>query len=153
MKKIFILLFLPLLWASCATTNSTALETMNNAIVGQNELVVIKRMGAPSNVTHTADGGKIMWYEHYSRGEFLTPNKSSITYNANTNRIGEMQGLTYTSNVNKATNDPKYTIYQTNVSCIKVHIDKKGNCVRLENTLPQEQLEVYHKRFKHFNSK
>ena len=69
------------------------------------------------------------------------------------NYLIQIQGLTYTSNVNTATNDPKYTIYPTNLSYLKVYIDKQGNAIRLEQNMPQEQLDVYHERFKHFRSK
>ena len=90
---------------------------------------------------------------HTSKGMFLTPyNKPAITYNFNKNLLGETQGLTYTSNVNTAVNDPKYTIYPTNVSYLKVYFDKDGNAVKIEQTLPQEQLEIYHERFKHFKN-
>lgn len=152
MKNIFLLLLVSLFIASCATSEKMADESLSNAIVGQNEMLVFKRLGVPSRVEQTDDGGKIMVYEHYSQGEFLTPNKSSVTMTAGT-RYNTSPGIKYTSNVNKTTNDPNYTIYERNVSYLKVYINEQGNCVRIENTLPQEQLDVYHERFKHFKTK
>ena len=151
MKDLFFLLVLTILLSSCASTKKTANEALHHAIIGQNEMIVYKRLDLPTRVEHTRDGGKIFIYEYYSKGMFLTPyTKPSITYNVNRDLTGKMQGLTYTSNVNTATNNPKYTIYQTNVSYLKVYLDKQGNAVRIEQTMPQEQLEIYHERFKHF---
>ena len=151
MRNLLFLLVLTILLNSCASTNKMAKESIHNAIIGQNEMIVLNRLGMPARVEHAPDGGKVMIYEYYSKGMYLTPyNKPAITYNFNKNLIGETQGLTYTSNVNTVTNDPKYTIYPTNVSYLKVYLDKQGNCGRFEQTLPQEQLEIYHKRFKHF---
>jgi hypothetical protein len=81
---------------------------------------------------------------------FLTPNKSKVTYKANKDLFGNRQGFTLNSGVNTVTNDPHYTIYQKNISYLKVFLDKQGNCIRFEQDLPQEQLDIYHKRFKHF---
>jgi len=67
--------------------------------------------------------------------------------------LGYAPGLTFSSGVNTVTNDPEYTIYQQNVSYLKVFMDKEGNCVRFEQNLPQEQLDIYHERFKHFPAK
>ena len=141
-----------LLVSSCATTKKTSNNTISNAIVGENELVVLKRLGAPASVTHTADGGKIMVYEHYSSGPYLAPNKSNISNSASNNKFTKPR-LTFTSNVNKAAYDPNSTIYQQNVSYLKAFIDKQGKCVRFQHDLPQEQLEVYQERFTHFESK
>jgi len=91
-----------------------------------------------------------MIYEHYTIGMFLTPNKSKITYSDRRDISGNREGLTFHSGVNTVTNDPAYTIYQKEVSCLKIFLDKTGNCVRYEENLPREVLETYHERFKHF---
>lgn len=152
MKNLLLLLILTILLNSCASTNKIASESIHNAIIGQNEMIVCKRLGMPSRVDHTSDGGIVMIYEYYSKGDYLTPNKSSITYSTRKDVVGKMQGWTYTTNVNTKTNAPKYTIYPTQVSYLKVYLNKQGNAVRIEQTLPKEQLEIYHERFKHFPS-
>ena len=151
MKNILFLLVLTIFLSSCASVDKLATKTIQDAIIGQNEMIVFKRLGTPTGVEHFRDGGKVMIYESISKGMYLTPyKKPSITYNVNRDLTGKMQGLTYTSNVNTATNDPKYTIYPTYLSYLKVYIDKLGNAIRIEQNLPQEQLEIYHERFKHF---
>ena len=151
MKSFLFLLVLTLLINSCATTTKSTSKAINNDIIGQNEMVVKKRLGTPTRVEHARDGGKVMIYESTSKGMFLTPySKPAITYNFKKNLVGERQGLTYTSNVNTAVNDPKYTIYPTEVSYLIVYIDKHGKVVRIEQNLPQEQLDIYHERFKYF---
>jgi hypothetical protein len=37
-------------------------------------------LGMPSRVEHARNGGKIMIYESYSKGMYLTPNKSELTF-------------------------------------------------------------------------
>ena len=133
-----------------ATTSKSTIQAIQDDVIGQNEMIVLKRLGMPTRVEHFRDGGKVMIYEFYSKGMYLTPNKSSITYRAKRNEVDERQGLTYTSNVNTATNDPKFTIYPTYMSYFKVYINKLGNAVKIEQNLSHEQLEVYHERFKHF---
>lgn len=151
MRNLLFLLVLTILLNSCASTNKMAKESIHNAIIGQNEMIVLKKLGVPARVEYARDGGKVMIYEYYSKGMYLTPNKKpAISYNINRDLTGEMQGLTYKSNVNTVTNDPKYTIYPTNVSYLKVYLDKQGNAIRIEQNMPQEQLEIYHERFKHF---
>jgi len=150
MKSFLFLLVMTILLSSCASTYKMANKSIHNAIFGQNEMIVYKRLGVPTRIVPTTDGGKVMIYEYYSKGMYLTPNKSAITYNTNKDLEGNKQGWTYTSNVNTATNDPKYTIYPTNVSYLKVYLDEEGNAIRLEQNMPKEQLEIYHERFKHF---
>jgi hypothetical protein len=138
------------LFTSCATSNKMADEAFRNALVGQNEMSIYSRLGPPKRTITASDGGKIVIYEFYSKDMFLTPYKSKVTYSANKDLLGNRKGLTFTSGVNTVTNDPKYTIYQKNVSYLKVFLDKQGNCTGFEQNLPQEQLDIYHERFKHF---
>ena len=144
MKNLLFLLVLTILLNSCASTNKMANESIHNAIIGQNEMIVFNRLGTPTRVEHFRDGGKVMIYESFSKGMYLTPYKSKFSFT---------DGIILSGEKYKVTNDPDYTIYQRNVSYLKVYLDKQGNCVRLEQNLPQEQLEIYHERFKHFNSK
>lgn len=137
---------------SCASSTKSTSKSFDNEMIGQNELDVLKALGVPTNVEHTNDGGKIMIYESRSKGMFLTPyNKPAINYNTTRDMNGQMQGLTFTSNTNTAVNNPKYTIHSSNVSFLKVYIDENGNVVSVEQNMSPEQLEIYHKRFKHFN--
>ncbi len=152
MKNLFLLLILSLLFSFCATTKKTSNNAMNNALLGQNELVVLKSLGAPSNVIHTNGEEKVIVYEHLSEGPSLGHNNSNNSQIAGQNKSNS-SGLTFTSNVNKAANDPNYSIYQKNVTYLKIHIDKQGNCFRIENTLPQKQSEIYLERIKHFKAK
>jgi hypothetical protein len=142
-----------ILFTSCATTNKMTDKEFRNALVGQNEMNIYSKFGPPTRTITGSDGGKIMIYEFYSKGMYLTPNKSKVAYKANKDFFGNKSGLTFNSGVNTVTNDPKYTIYQKNVSYLKVFLDKQGNCFRFEQDLPQEQLDIYHERFKHFPSK
>jgi hypothetical protein len=144
MKNLLFLLVLTILLNSCASTNKMANESIHNAIIGQNETIVCNRLGMPTRIEHASDGGKVMIYEHYSKGMFLTPYRYKINYR---------DGIVLSGAKYSVTNDPKYTIYQTNVSYLKVYLDKQGNAIRIEQTMPQEQLEIYHERFKHFHSK
>lgn len=152
MKNLFLYVILSLLLGACATSKKVSTDSIHSDLVGQNEMVIFNRLGPPSRVNQTPGGGKVMVYEHYSQGEFLTPNKSSVTMTAG-ERFNSSPGITYTTNVNKTTNASNYTVYERNVSYLKVFINEQGNCFRLENTLPQEQLDVYHERFKHFKTK
>jgi hypothetical protein len=128
-------------------------KEFRQALVGQNEINIYSKFGPPTRTITASDGGKIMIYEFYSKGMYLTPYKSKVTYSAKKDLIGNRKGLTFNSGVNTVTNDPQYTIYQKNVSYLKVFLDKGGNCIRFEQDLPQEQLDIYHERFKHFPSK
>jgi hypothetical protein len=144
MRNLLFLLVLPLLFGSCSTTEKLTNEAIHNAIVGQDEKIVCYRLGMPARTVPAPHGGKILIYEHYSKGMFLTPYKSKINYK---------DGIILGGAEYRVTNDPKYTIYATEVSYLKVYLDKQGKAVRIEHTLPQEQLEIYHERFKHFPSK
>jgi len=154
MKNLILLLGCIFFLTNCSSTDRLYDETFKNALIGQDEMTIVARLGVPSKTEHTAGGAKVLVYESFSRskGMFLTPNKSNITYETRTDPSGNMQGWTYTSNVNKATNDPQYTIYQEKVSALKVYIDKTGKCTRYEHNLPKEELDIYHQRFKHFKS-
>ena len=125
-------------------------EVFNNAIVGQNEMTIYSRVGKPTSITLTPDGGKIMIYEYYSKGMYTTPYKSKVTYNPEMNINGNREGLTFNSGTNTATNDPRFTIYEKDISYLKLYFDKQGNCIRFEQNLPKEQLEMYYEQFKRY---
>lgn len=153
MKNFLLLLVMTMLFTFCSTTNKMTDKEFRHALVGQNEMNIYSKFGPPTRTITGSDGGKILIYEFYTKGMYLTPNKSKVTYKANKDFFGNKNGLTFNSGVNTVTNDPKYTIYQKNVSYLKVFLDKQGNCFRFEQDLPQEQLDIYHERFKHLPSK
>ena len=146
MRSLLVLLAVSILLTSCATTNKMTDKEFRNALVGQNEMNIYSRLGPPVRTITSSDGGKIMIYEFYTKGMYLTPNKSKVTYKVNKDLFGNRQGLTFNSGVNTVTNAPQYTIYQNNVSYLMVFLDKQGNCVRFEQDLPQEQLDIFHER-------
>lgn len=150
MKNLLLLLGITILFTYCATTDKMTDKEFRQALVGQNEMTIYSKFGPPTRTINASDGGKIMIYEFYSKGTYLTPYKSKVTYNANKDLFGDRKGFVFKSGVNTVTNDPQYTIYQKNVSYLKVFLDKRGNCVRFEQDLPQEQIDIYHERFKHF---
>ncbi|MFV0265578.1 MAG: hypothetical protein ACK5HT_00420 [Draconibacterium sp.] len=126
-------------------------EAIHYAIVGQNEKIIFKRLGAPSSVTNTSDGGKEMLYEYQSKGMFTTPNKSKLTLNYTGDMGNTQQHLNWQySSASTQTNAPEYTIYQKDISVIKVFLDKEGNCSRIEHNLTKDELEYFYKSFKQF---
>ena len=150
MRTIFPTWIMVVLFTACTTTNKIASESFHHALVGQNESTIYSRLGPPTKTIADPGGGKVLIYEHYSKGMFLTPNKSKVTYSARTDMSGNREGLTYNSGVNTVTNNPAYTIHQREVASLKVFLDKDGSCVRYEQDLPREVLETYHERFRHF---
>lgn len=151
MIKLLLVIVLALSFSACTTPNKLANEAIYHAIVGENEKTVISRLGMPTNIIQQADGGKIMVYEHYTKGMFTTPYKSVITYNSSSKSLtGKSAGLAINSGVNTATNDPSYTIHETNVVSLKVFFDKQGKCIRFEQDLPKEQLGIYQQRFEKY---
>jgi hypothetical protein len=125
-------------------------KEFRQALIGQDEMTIYSKLGPPKRTVTNADGERIIIYEFYSKEMYLTPNKSKVTYRANSGLPGYPSGITYSSGVSTVTNDPRYTIYQQNVSYLKIILDKEGKCIRFEQNLPQEQLDIYHERFKNF---
>lgn len=150
MRNSFLVLALSILFCFCTTTTRLTNEAFQYALVGQNEMTISSRLGAPIRKIPDSDGGQVMIYEFYSKGMFLTPYKSRVTYNAARNIAGNRQGLTFTSGVTRVTNDPKYTIYQNDVSYLKVFLNKQGNCVRFEENLTRDQLETYYEQLRRY---
>ena len=146
------LLVLTILFSSCATTNKMTNEAIHYAIVGQNEMTLYKRLGVPARTILAPDGGKIWMYEYYSKDMYTPPHKSNLTstHAEALNSRNSTPGITIRTGVNTETNTPKYIIHSTNVTYLKVYLDKAGKCVGFEQSLPQEQLEIYHERFKHY---
>lgn len=155
MKSLHILLVLLMVLVSCSTSKSLRDESFKNSLLGQDEMTIYTRLGKPTRTENVKGGGKIWIYESFTKekGMFLTPNRSALKYNPRTNAVGEREGWTLTLGEHTAANDPQYTIYPEQVSALKIYFDKNGKCTRYEQNLPQEQLDIYHERFKHFKSK
>ena len=148
MKNVPILFVLTFLIFGCSSSSKLANNSIYYALVGQNEKTIYKRLGIPSQTESNPDGGKTMVYEFHSTGMFETPYKSNITYRAEAGPDGQRKGWTYTTNVNTAANDPKYTIHQTNMSWLKVFLDKEGKCTKVDHNLSKERLEMFYEQFK-----
>lgn len=67
-------------------------EALHYALVGQNEKTIYKRLGVPPKNAQTTDGGKVLIYEFYSKGMYVTPNKSNITYETSVDPGRDRQG-------------------------------------------------------------
>ena len=152
MKNLLFLLVLNLLLSSCVITDKMTNEAIHYAIVGQNEMTLYKRLGVPARIILAPDGGKIWMYEYCSKDMYTPPYKSNLTstHAEALNSRNSAPGITIRTGVNIETNAPKYTIHSTIVTYLKVYLDKAGKCVGFEQSLPQEQLEIYHERFKHY---
>lgn len=149
MRKSLLLVVLTALLCSCASTGRMYNEALHYALVGQDEMTLYSRLGAPARTIPASEGQKIMIYEFYSKGMFETPYKSKVTYHAAANTLENPKGLTINTASTK-TNDDKYTVYQKDLSWLKVFLDKEGKCVRFEENLTKEQLERYYGQFKRY---
>lgn len=150
MKNLLLFLILTILFISCATSNRMTNKAIHHAIIGQNEKTIYSRLGIPTRTIPSPDQGKIMIYEYYAKGKFTTPYNSSVNYNSDMDLLGNREGFTFTSVVNTVTNDTKYTIYDTNVSYLKIYLNNQKNCVKFEQNLPREQFEIFYENFKHY---
>lgn len=90
-----------------------------------------------------------MIYEFYSKGMFVTPYKSKVRITNAKDQLGNSQGFLFNSG-STVTNDAKYTVYQEDLSSLKVFLNKEGFCSRFEENLTKEQLEWYYEQFKRF---
>lgn len=147
MKNTFLFLLLSLLLTCCAAPKKTSNMTLINTLIGQNEMVVLKSLGAPTTVTHASDGGKIMVYAHVSDSATPGTPSTSTQNSSDNNRYSSPMGITYTGKSASASGT-NTSGYQKNIKALKVHVNNLGNCFRIENTLPQAQLDIYNKRLK-----
>lgn len=63
MKKVTSLLVIAILLTFCATPNKMANKAFYHALVGQDETTVCTRLGPPTSIVASSDGGKILIYE------------------------------------------------------------------------------------------
>ena len=150
MKTSTKLIVLAVLLTACASINKMTNNAIHYAIVGQNEMTVFKRLGVPAKTVATSDGEKKLIYEYYSKGMFTTPYDSRVTYSQKKDAFGNSEGLIIHGGVNTVTNDPKYTIYEKDVSYLEVFLDKEGKCVRFQQNLQKKQLEMLYEQFKKY---
>jgi hypothetical protein len=147
MKKSQFILVIAILFTSCATTNKMANKAFYHALVGQNEMTVYSRLGAPTNIVTSGDGGRILIYEFYTKGMFVVPEVGEPTGNSlgfTDKKTGAIYDIKTYSNNNSSSN----ISYLTDVNSLVVFIDQQGNCVRFEQDLPREKLEFYYNRLK-----
>lgn len=149
MKNVLIRCVFIILFYSCATTYNMTTEAFNHALIGHSEDTIYSRLGIPSEIISTLEGGKIMVYEYYSKGMYTNPYKSRITFNPNLDMSGQREGFVFKSR-SIATNKPEYTIYDIETSYLKLFLDKHDYCVRYEQNLTPEQLEIYYEIFKRY---
>lgn len=149
MRNPLVFIGLITLFCSCASTSRLHNEALQYALVGQNEMTIYSRLGAPTRTISASEGQKIMIYEFYNKGMFVTPYKSKLTYSAARDKNGNPQGLTFNSG-STVTNDSKYTVYQQDMSSLKVFLNKEGICARFEENLTKDQSEMYFDQFKRY---
>jgi hypothetical protein len=146
MKKIPFLLMISTLFTFCATSYKMADKAFYHALVGQNVMTVYSRIGAPTNIGTSWDGGKIFIYEFYTKGMFVVPEVGEPTGNS-LSFTDKKTGAFY--NIQTYYNNSSRNIsYETDVNSLVVFFDKQGNCVRFEQDLPREKLEFYYDRLK-----
>lgn len=130
MKNPLYLILLLFIIISCSHTRNVYDVSLNNALIGKDQISIYNELGAPKRIEFTPDGGKIMVYETTSKGMFLTPFKSALKYDAEPTPGGEPRGWYLSLGEHLAANDPKYTVYPTEVSYLKIYIDKRGKCIK-----------------------
>ncbi|QGY46879.1 hypothetical protein GM418_25435 [Maribellus comscasis] len=151
MKNSLFLIVLTILFNSCTTITKLSNEAIHFAIVGQNEIVVYKRLGVPAKVIQTPDGGRKLIYELHSRGTPATLNKSKLTFNYSGDMGTPEPHLSWKySSVNTETNSPEYTIYSGDTSVLEVFLNSAGECVRFLHNLNRSQLEQFYESFKKY---
>jgi len=142
-KTIFRIWFVFWLLISGSSTCKIFRESFHHTHIGQNEHIIYSRLGPPAKILADPGGGKILIYEHYSKGMFLTPNKLKVTNSALTDMACNREGFTYHSGVNTVTNKPENTIHLKEGSSLRVFLDKNGSCVRYGQDLSREVLETH----------
>jgi hypothetical protein len=150
MKNIVFIICIILFIISCSSTNKLRKKAFHHALVGQNETVVCSRLGPPKKTIHLSEGEKILLFEFYSKGMFTTPYKSKVTYSHNKDVMGNREGFALNLGENTVTNDPKYTIHQTEVSTVKVYFNKRGISYRFEQSLTPKQVDHFYETFKEY---
>lgn len=144
MGKLLFLLAANFLFTFCVTMNKMADNAFYHALIGQNETTVRSRIGAPTDIVNSPDGGIILMYKFYSKGMFTMPEKSESGRDISifNKKTGEYQNAVIRSY------DAKYTSYQTDVNSLNVSFDKQGICVQFEQDLPKEKLAYYYEHLK-----
>jgi len=147
MKKLPFLLVITILFTFCASSNKMANKAFYHALVGQDEMTVYSRLGAPTNIVTSWDGGKILIYEFYTKGMFVAPELGEPSRNS-WEFTNKKTGAVYDIKTYSIKNSSGNTSYQIDVNSLIVFLDKQGKCLRFEQDLPREKLEFYFERLK-----
>jgi hypothetical protein len=148
--KLLILVLTLFVINSCTVTSEMTSNAMSYAIMGKREMDIYYRVGSPTVIIQTPDGGKIMRYEWASVGMMPTPSmtRSTTNFNGNVSSPYNPYGGTYiTGTVNTNSSSRSYTPYQK-TSYLEVFLNKQGKCVHFQYKMPQYQLEEFYNRFK-----
>jgi len=152
MKKMIQLIICALLLGACSSLNKMTNEAFYHAVVGQTEKVVYARVGSPSNTYSEPEGEKILVYAIPIKGMYTYANTSKIKigpqYNVKSGR--QNYNVEIDESVNTSTNAPQYQVYQTNMTYLKIYLDRQGTCTKFEQNLMKPQLEYYYDRLKKY---
>jgi hypothetical protein len=117
-----------------------------HALLGQNEMAIISRLGAPTNIVASLNGGKIFIYEYYTKGMFeMKGGGESID---GLEIFNNKTGAVYDIRLYPENSNSRNLSYQKNVNSLFVFLDPNGKCYRFEQDLPKEKLEFYYERLK-----
>ena len=151
MAKLRYLIGIFVLLCSCSANKRLAEKAFYHALVGQNEMTIYSRLGAPTNVIATTDGGKLLKYEFYGKGLLIPLSHSGVAEESYTATIkNKKTGAVYNIVTNPETAVSEYSNYQTDIASLNVFIDKHGKCVNYEQNLPKEQLEYYYDQLRKY---
>ena len=150
MKNLLTLALFLLFLAGCSGLEKMTNKAFYYAAVGQTEKEVYSRVGTPSRIETTTEGEKILVYEVPSKGMFKYPNKSQLSVKADPKLNGQKYSWSVNPSVNTTTNAAEYQDYATNMTFLKIYLDKDGVCTRVEQNLQDPQLEFYYDRLKKY---
>ena len=126
-------------------------EALYYAIVGQDEITVRNRLGAPTRTVKVSDGGKKLVYEFYSKGAPASMNKSKLTFNYAGDIANQDPHFNWQySSVNTDANASEYTIYGEEASVLEVFLNNEGQCVRFQQNMTKSQLKQLYEGFKKY---
>lgn len=150
MRNLLTLALFLLFLAGCSGLEKMTNKAFYYAAVGQTEKEVYSRVGTPSRIETSTEGDKILVYEVPSKGMFKYPNKSQVSVNPSPNPSGQKYSWSVNPSVNTTTNAAEYQDYATNMTYLKIYLDKEGVCTRVEQNLQDPQLEFYYDRLKKY---
>ena len=149
-----------LLMSNCATTNRTVNRSINNAIIGENEIVVYQRLGIPYQTIVREDGSKVWIYKSRDGQLFSSPNDS---WHASTHaeQLAVRKKRTFNTKQENITirtpdktaayelnNDKAYTSINP---FLRIYFNRHGKCVKFNQDMSVEQRKLYNERLKQYS--